>query len=82
MTFPGVVFPVKGAVYSVREVLKFRGEFGIRVCEIHNPLLPYFDVGLAEPAWGVIRFRPVVERKTDIGVFRAMLNRSKQPVEA
>lgn len=26
------------------------------------------------------RFRPVVERKTDISIFKAMLNPSKQPV--
>lgn len=32
--------------------------------------------------WDMVRFRPVVERKTDISIFTAMLNPSKQRVEA
>lgn len=35
-----------------------------------------------EPGFGANHFRPVVERKTDISIFTAMLNPSKQGVEA
>ncbi len=33
-------------------------------------------------AWYASRFRPIVERKTDISIFTAMLNPSKQGIDA
>jgi hypothetical protein len=35
-----------------------------------------------EPYFSSRRFRPLVERKTDISIFTAMLNPSKQEIEA
>lgn len=39
-------------------------------------------VTIAEKCWRGSRFRPVVERKTDISIFTAMLNPSKRSVDA
>lgn len=77
----GVVLPVKGPVYTVREIDPDTsgGFVCIRLVEIVNG--PHIGDGM-EPSFDASLFRPVVERKTDISVFRAMLNASKQPVEA
>lgn len=63
----------KGAVYTLRDVFDFFGEEGVRLQEITNPR----DRGYH--SW---RFRPIVEKKTDISIFTAMLNASKQGVDA
>jgi hypothetical protein len=77
----GVTLPVLGGIYTIRaiEIRPQRGD--LYFVEIVNPIIEY-DIGRAEQGFHVARFRPVVERKTDISVFRAMLNPSKQPVEA
>ena len=62
---------VKGSVYTVAALDDLEGEVFIAVRELH---------------WSVFGnisgFRPVVERKTDISIFTAMLNTSKQEVSA
>jgi hypothetical protein len=63
---------VEGGVYTITAVMEAGGIFGVQVLE-------------AEPDgatnWGFIarRFRPVVERKTDISIFTAMLNPEQVP---
>lgn len=64
---------IKGRIYTVREAYDWFGYPGIRLDEIYN----YLDRG-----YSAHRFRPVVERKTDISIFTAMLNTSKREVEA
>lgn len=71
----------KGAVYTVREVF---------LCETHD----YVLIRLKEIRRGFskrtgqefgfdpLRFRPVTIRKTDISIFKAMLNPSKEQVSA
>jgi hypothetical protein len=49
--------------------------------------LPYLELsGVRGLGWNdgmmASRFRPVVERKTDISIFKAMLNPSKQGADA
>jgi len=68
-------------VYTIVSVLgaKFPSrlgtyEYGVTVAEAAP--LPG-SIGFA-----ACRFRPVVERKTDIGIFRAMLTPAKQPEDA
>lgn len=77
----GVVLPVKGPVYTVREIDPdtSNGFVCIRLVEITNG--PHVGDGM-EPSFEAALFRPIVERKTSIEVFKAMLNPSKQPVEA
>ena len=63
----GGVAPVKGQVYTVSGFGKaLRGD---ELC------LRLFE--LSTPAWCYLahRFRPIVERKTDISIFTAMLDR-------
>jgi hypothetical protein len=67
--------PIEGQVYTVRRVLlvdSYNGrEQGVVLDEIKNL-----------PTWGysyrATRFRPVVERKTDISIFTRMLTPKKQ----
>lgn len=57
--------PVVGEIYTVSAVgLTERGKYGIQLVELRRPR-----------RWGyqARRFRPVVERKTDISIFTAML---------
>jgi hypothetical protein len=55
----------EGRVYTVVKIRRERGVAGVRLAEAD-----------AAPCWGFLaeRFRPVVERKTDISIFKAMLN--------
>jgi hypothetical protein len=76
--FPGyehVTFPVKGSVYTIRafvEGLTLDGQIaeGLIFEEIVNPI----SARGIEYSFKPIRFRPVVERKTDISIFTRMLN--------
>jgi hypothetical protein len=77
---PGTILPKKGDVYTVRELFPYWGWAAIRLHEIHNPPGTYRDEGtgeLVEAAFPAFRFRPVIERKTDISVFTAMLKPSR-----
>lgn len=61
-----------GAVYTVSKIMHSIYGDSLHVAEVDGDY------------WGFYadRFRPVVERKTDISIFTAMLNPSKQRVEA
>ena len=68
----------EGVVYTIRAVGSFRGlRDNVWLAEIHRPLC----AGREYP-YAAARFRPVVERKTDISVFTAMLNPSQVTVDA
>mgnify|MGYP003496429940 CR=1 FL=1 len=73
---PGCVWkadkPRKGSVYSVTEVgiHPLYGHLQLGFSEIKNSPLKY-------GRYAARRFRPVVERKTDISIFTAMLNPAK-----
>ena len=74
--------PVKGDVYTVREV---RGP-AILFLEIENQKHWYrgYDEGLIfiEKGFKADRFRPIASRPTSIAVFQAMLTGKKAGVEA
>lgn len=79
----GITLPVKRGVYTIRSVDRFSPDaVHVRLHEIHNPKLEYSDFGCIEQAFCSTSFRPLVERKTDISVFKAMLNPSKEQVSA
>ena len=76
------VLPVKGRVYTVRGVASWQWNSGVSgvgvyLEELYRPLTSF-----GEAPWGCDRFRPVVERKTDISIFKAMLTPSKEQVSA
>lgn len=66
------VLPQKDEVYTIRELLEIAGRTLLRVNEIRNPVMDY-NFGKYECAFHISRFRPIVERKTDISIFTKML---------
>lgn len=78
--FSDVSCPVEGGIYTVRN-FRETGESAIRLVEIVNPKHPWMD-GFNECGFRPSRFRPIVERKTDISIFTSMLNPSKRSVDA
>lgn len=69
----GSVFPTKGRVYTVREALMWAETVCLRLVEIHNPDVTFFDDAgnPVEPAFKAARFRPLDEARLD--VFRNLL---------
>lgn len=75
------IFPVEGVVYTIREFAEggylTLNEQHIRLEEITNPTLTYLD-GYHEAAFCVSRFRPLVNRRTDISALEALLNPNRE----
>lgn len=71
----GVTLPETGVVYTVRGIEDGLGWYSgvpfIWLEELRNA--PHVSDGV-EPNWDARLFRPVVDRKTDISIFTAMLN--------
>lgn len=70
------ITPAVGTVYTVRNVRSFGARKYIRVHEIKNSPREYPDIGYAECWFTSEAFRPVVERETDISIFKRMLTPS------
>lgn len=64
---PDAPHPVRGAIYTVTtcRVHPVWNNLGVKIAEIQVHEFDWFRAD---------RFRPVVERKTDISIFTAMLN--------
>jgi hypothetical protein len=60
----------KGAVYTVVKAFDVLGEFSVCLEEDQSPHIT--------GAYRASRFRPAVERKTDISIFKAMLSPAKK----
>lgn len=77
--------PKKGNIYTIRAVMAFGETMWLHLEEVANrPRLYAFPDGvsrLMECPFEARYFRPVVERKTDISIFTAMLNPTKKTVE-
>jgi hypothetical protein len=78
----GITVPVKGGVYTIRKTGLYNGDPAVWLCEIVNPAVRYLNGEVMEQPFKAARFRPLVKRKTDISIFTAMLNPSKQGVPA
>lgn len=78
--FGGEIGPIHGEVYTIREVGFLHPDFPrmvtVRLDEIANEVWLGF-----ETCFAATRFRPVVQRKTDISIFKALLTPSKEKVE-
>jgi len=69
----GVVLPEMGVIYTVREVGTLIDLPCVWLNEVRNEL-DHYNGMIYEQGWDPKRFKPVVERKTDISQFQAMLN--------
>jgi hypothetical protein len=79
----GIILPALDTVYTIRDLAEFQGEPLVFLNEIVNRPRFYLDAfAVLEQGFGAFRFRPVVERKTDISVFTAMLNKPTVTVPA
>lgn len=81
----GCMMPSIGQTLTIRDVYvgSFKGqpEVFLKFHEIVNPPVHCRDV-FREGGFIANRFRPVVERKTDISIFQAMLNKTPEQVPA
>jgi len=70
-------FLLKGVIYTISRVgLLTHGETGVNLAEVDTSACPH-DVGFR-----ATRFRPLVERKTDISIFTDMLRTADEQVPA
>lgn len=77
-----VTYPELGRIYTVREIfLHETGAVAMRLVEIVNPVVQYKN-GEKELCFDAANFRPIVERKTDISIFKAMLTPKTEQVPA
>lgn len=79
------VGPIEGQIYTIRAIGCFNSSYpGMLLCRLHeiiNPVRDYAE-GRDEGAFGAFRFRPIVNRKTDISTFTRMLTPTKRSVDA
>lgn len=80
----GFVFPVKGSVYTVRAIVTsdYTGKVLLLLVEIDNREQAKATDWHKEPGVESDRFRPVIERKTDISIFTDMLKTQRVGVSA
>ena len=71
---PGSAPLVEDAIYTVRSIERRSGGEGVALVEIIGE--PWDGGGFPEVMFHTHRFRPVVERKTDISIFTKMLTPS------
>lgn len=80
---PGVVIrsgetiPQLEVVYRIREIIEWHGKARLRLVDIVNPKCRYARGFAEEAMFAARKFRPVVEPKTDISIFTAMLKPKK-----
>ena len=77
--------PIIGKIYHVREILigKIGGIPCIKLAEIPDQKIRFMfhgDLRLGDVVYDATGFRPVVERKTDISIFKAMLTKTDELV--
>jgi hypothetical protein len=75
----GESFPVFNRIYTVRSIDAWNDDRYLTFDEIVNPRHDYRGAGtLAEATFRSDRFRPVVERKTDISILEAILTPQRE----
>lgn len=73
--------PMAGVVYTIREIDAGDDGLYFRLHELVNPVRKYRYAEM-EASFEAAAFRPVAERKTDISIFRAMLEPKKARADA
>jgi len=65
---------IQGQIYTIRDIDIWDGVISVRLVEIIEPVLDiWINRPPTEATWSPRRFRPVVERTTDISIFTEML---------
>lgn len=78
-----MILPLMGAVYTIRDIGEFEGEPLVWLEEIVNAPRFYLDAfAVMEQGFGAFRFRPLIDRDTDISIFTDMLNTQRTGVPA
>jgi len=72
----GARLPDRGAIYTIRQIDDWPDRTLILLEEVCNRHLIGRRFGYIEPGFWSGAFRPVIERKTSIAVFEAMLHRA------
>lgn len=72
--YPELQYPQRDVIYTVRQITYIGGVPGMRLEEIVNPPRS-FKEAYDEITWQQHEFRPLVETKTDISVFKENLER-------
>jgi hypothetical protein len=73
--------PVEKGVYTVRGTMTAHGEVGLYLEEIINQPYFFLNAGYVEQGFHHQHFRPVVETKTDISIFKKMLTPNTREIE-
>jgi hypothetical protein len=80
-----ITLPKEDAVYTIRGIDVNRTDnddpVGLWLEEIVNPPRMY-TAGFQEASFGHWRFRPIVQRKTDISIFTELLNKQPSLIDA
>ena len=84
--YPGYeAWPTKNIVYTIRDIYNEDFEDGwataLLLEEIINPFYDWLTLGNHEAGFSARRFRPVVEKKTDISIFTKMLDSVSREVQ-
>lgn len=80
--FGGAEKLIVGAVYTIARILVDSHDIEIvHLEEVHRDQQSIEDWG-PDCGYRAVRFRPIVEKKTDISIFTAMLNPSERKVKA
>ncbi len=66
--------PLKGKIYTVRDIYISPKGISITLNEIINPILTTEPFKGAEPNFRISRFKPLVEEEIEIEVFEEALN--------
>lgn len=69
----GAALTVVGQIYVIRSINDFPTQTLLRFEGLDNTHLTAATDGLIEPGFNALAFRPLAERKTDIGALTALL---------
>lgn len=69
--------PVEGQKYTILRCFMRKGRLTVHLYEIQRSILTRLEWG-PDVGYAAERFRPLVERKTDISIFTKMLNKNKE----
>lgn len=73
------ILPVIGSVYSIRELFLLRNKVQVRLNEIVNSKKSYTDaLDGCECAFIAYAFRKLIDRPTDISIFKDMLTKTPE----
>lgn len=79
----GAVYPEENGIYTVREIYVSRsGVPAVLLTELNNCALSLSLGAARECGFAASWFRPALQRKTDISVFKAVLNPARSAVLA